>query len=426
MKKGNAIVVRDGARAQRSNMTAIALTRSRVGSPGGRLALLLAVGLAIRLATLPARGFPGDVDELVRWATALPAVGPGEFYASGRSANYPAMLYPLWAMGALLHGPALALAIKALSIPFDLGLGLGLYAITRRGATEGAGILAAGLYLLNPSVVLAGSYWGQIDAIGTSVYLGALVALAARRFALAGALAALAGLVKPQFGLVALPLAAVLVVELARTRNWKPGVLSAAGGVATFAALTVPLRLSPLSYIALVRDASAPWPYTSLYAFNPWGLSYGFLQPDGPYLVMGALLLGAGLMAALFPLTRRTDLAALLAVGTFIVFAFYFLPTRVHERYLFPAIALLAPLAAVRPRLLAPYVVLSTCFTLSLLYMLSQNAASTGVVAPAFIDSTLFSWAGVVVIGITLMGMAALLVVRLLRSEMALSFDGAA
>ena len=38
------------------------------------------------------------------------------------------------------------------------------------------------------------------------------------------------------------------------------------------------------------------------------------------------------------------------AVGAMLVLAFYFLPTRVHERYLFPAIALLVPFAVGRPR----------------------------------------------------------------------------
>ncbi|HSM37832.1 MAG TPA: hypothetical protein VK838_00740, partial [Candidatus Limnocylindrales bacterium] len=58
------------------------------------------------------------------------------------------------------------------------------------------------------------------------------------------------------------------------------------------------------------------------------------------------------------------------AVGAFVIFAFYFLPTRVHERYLFPAMAVLAPLAAVSWRVLGPYLALSAGFTLSLLYVL--------------------------------------------------------
>jgi hypothetical protein len=56
-----------------------------------------------------------------------------------------------------------------------------------------------------------------------------------------------------------------------------------------------------------------------------------------------------------------------------IVFAFYFLPTRVHERYLFPAIALLAPFAATSRWSLAAYIAISLAFAASLMASLSMS-----------------------------------------------------
>ena len=50
--------------------------------------------------------------------------------------------------------------------------------------------------------------------------------------------------------------------------------------------------------------------------------------------------------------------------------AIYYLPTRVHERYLFGAIAFLAPLAALEPRLRWPFVTLSLAFFGTLVYVL--------------------------------------------------------
>ena len=57
-------------------------------------------------------------------------------------------------------------------------------------------------------------------------------------------------------------------------------------------------------------------------------------------------------------------------MGVLIGLAIYYLPTRVHERYLFGAVALLAPLAVLEPRLRWPFVALSLAFFGSLVYVL--------------------------------------------------------
>jgi len=64
----------------------------------------------------------------------------------------------------------------------------------------------------------------------------------------------------------------------------------------------------------------------------------------------------------------------MLAVGGMLALALYFLPTRVHERYLFPVLALLAPLAAAEARLRTPYIVLSLGYALTLVYTLIEIA----------------------------------------------------
>ena len=61
---------------------------------------------------------------------------------------------------------------------------------------------------------------------------------------------------------------------------------------------------------------------------------------------MGAVLFAAAALVAAWIVIRRDDAVGIL-VGTLVVaVAFFVLPTRVHERYLFPALALAAPLVA--------------------------------------------------------------------------------
>ena len=334
------------------------------------LVLLLVVALGVRLAALELDGHSGDVLVISRWAEALAEVGPLGFYTHS-SSIYPALLYLYWPMGVLFDGEALDLAIKGSSIPFDLALGVVLFALVRGLAGPWHGLAAAGLYLLNPAVLIAGPMWGQVDAAGTLFFVAALAALARPHYALAAALAVIAGLVKPQFGLVLLPVLVVAFRDWRANRRREPLARVAVGAIATYLLVAGPLLLDPITLVSAVGGVAFMKPVVSVAAPNPWALLVGYEVPDGGYAIVGAALLLAGLVAAILPLRRRHDLWTLLAVGALIVFAFYFLPTRVHERYLFPAMALLAPFAAVSWAGLAAYVVMSAAFAASLIAALA-------------------------------------------------------
>ena len=377
------------------------------------LALVLVVGVAARLVALGMTGHSGDVLVVHRWAERMAEVGPWGFY-EGWVSVYPALLYAYWPMGLLLDGEALDLAIKGSSIPFDLAIGLVLWLVVRRWAGPLSAAAAAALYLLNPAVVIAGPMWGQVDAAGTLVFLLALIALAAGRWAGSGALAVLAGMTKPQFGLVALPVAVVTL------RRWTSGaggralLLAAIGGVVAYGLLAAPLLLDPVRYVDQLWGNANNRPFVSLFALNPWGVLVGFEIPDGRLALVGLALLVLGLVLSTIPLWRRQDLPTLLAVGALIAFAFYFLPTRSHERYLFPAMALLAPFAAVSWRSLLAYLVLSAAFALSLLHALSHAAPHA---LSADLRDVLQATPSVWAMGLALIGAAAVHVWLLLRGR---------
>jgi Gpi18-like mannosyltransferase len=354
------------------------------------LAGLVALGpvfvaaVAARVYALGLGGHTGDVLIIHRWAERMAEVGPWGFY-EGWISVYPALLYAYWPMGLLLDGEALDLAIKGSSIPCDLAIGLLLWLVVRRWAGPIAAVSAAALYLLNPAVLIAGPMWGQVDAAGTLVFMLTLVALAAGRWVGSGALAVLAGMTKPQFGLVVLPVAVAAIRCGRAVRGVRPLVLAALGGLLTYACVGAPLLLDPVRYADQLWENASNRPFVSLFALNPWGLLVGFEVPDGGLAAVGVVLLVVGLLASMIPLWRRQDLPTLLAVGALVAFAFYFLPTRAHERYLFPAVALLAPFAATSLRFLVAYVVLSLAFAASLLHALAY--ASPGSLVPELLDS---------------------------------------
>jgi Gpi18-like mannosyltransferase len=273
-------------------------------------------------------------------------------------------------------------------------------------------LIAPALYLFNPAVLLAGPIWGQVDAAGTLAYLLALLALGSGRFGFAGAFAVVSLLMKPQFGLVILPVAVVAILRSRSTHALAPLVRTALGGAAAYLVVALPLHMDPFSYLGRIYGSVGEKQWSSANASNIWGLFIGYKVPDGGLLYIGAVLLLLGLAAAMLPLRRRQDLPTILAAGLFVVFAFYLLPTRVHERYLFAAMAVLAPLAAARWRIFIAYLLLTGAFAASMLYAL---VSSTPFSTAPWLESLVTAPVARIWISMTVIGTALTLVVLLLR-----------
>ena len=335
------------------------------------LVVLLAVAALLRLAGLFSPGHGGDLNAFMQWAEGVSRWGLGGYYAHAGDANYPPMLYLLWPLGVALDGASLASAIRLLSVPFDLVLGWLLYDLVARvTGRERDGLLAAAFYLLNPAVLIVGPIWGQVDGMGALPMVGSIVAVARRRQLLAGALAVVAGLVKPQFGIAALTLIGLGLFWLRSAVDRGRVIRLGIGAFAALVLILAPLGLGPLRYLQLMSDTFTRYPYISQFGFNPWGIAFGFGDRDDQWFRVGTALVIAGIGASLWLLRRRRDLVGVLGVGVLIGMAIYYLPTRVHERYLFGAVALLAPLAVLEPRLRRSFVALSLAFFGSLVYVL--------------------------------------------------------
>lgn len=338
-------------------------------------------------------------------------LGPLHYYEHGRS-TYPILLYVLWPIGLVFDGDALRHVVKGLSIPFDLALGILIYFVASRVVVPGLALVASALYLFNPVSILAGPVWGQVDAAGSLAYLGALAAAAGLRFGLSGGLGVVAGLVKAQYGLVLLPVITAAAVQWRRIGEPRNLLAVLVGGGLAYVATALPFGLDPISLLSRVSGVVDRQPRASLYAANPWGVVFGFEYADDVLFGIGAVLVIVGLSAALIPLLHRVDLETLLAVGVFVVFAFFFLPTRVHERYLVTAFAVLAPLAVTSSRLFACYVALSLAYAVSLV---SALAHITDFTLGEPWNDILLSRPANVIIGLAVTGIAAVTVLLLVR-----------
>ena len=390
-----------------------------------RLAIagVIVVGVLVRLIVLRSPGFPSDVSTFEAWAARLAEIGPARFYEPGYFSDYPpGYLYVLWLLGVLFKGTGLLhLAVKAMSIPADIGIAIvAAWIVWRSG--RGHAVLASAIWMLSPGPIFAGPYWGQVDAVGTLPLMAALAFGGRGRWLTAGVLAGVATMIKPQFGIGLIVLVVAAVFIWVRRSDWEPAVRTVLASGVTILALGLPFRSGPGELIDLVRSASETYPYTSLYAFNIWSIVGDFWKPDDAYVAIGVVLVLVGLAASCALAWRRQDVPTLLAAGALAACAFYFLPTRAHERYLFPAFGLLLPLAAVRARLLFPYVVLAVSFAVSLYFAFTrypQNDLHT----PQWLEETLFTRNGQILIALVMLGTSAYLAWRLARGEATLQPD---
>ncbi|MDR7556465.1 MAG: hypothetical protein QN157_12775 [Armatimonadota bacterium] len=366
---------------------------------------LAAAGLALRAVLLPSGGYPTDIASFKAWAVALAASGPAAFYGSGFADYLPGYLYVLWLVGELnallqFNDVAWLVALKLPAVLADLATAWLLLHIGAR-ASHPAGLGLAATYLFNPGVLFTSAVWGQVDSVGALLMLAGLWALARPAPALVAstALLGVAALTKPQVAPALLPATlAVLPLSAARAPvvRGRRLALAAVVPLAIVAVLAWPFGLTLADLGALLRDAARVYPYGSVMAFNLWGAVQGFWIPDtarwaGVPVVVWGLVLGGGTAAVVAALAWRADpQRALLPAAAVTLLAAFALPTRVHERYLLPALPVLAAAGYSDRRFWALYGGASGLFALNVLYAYTRPHLQT-LRLPVWLEQTLFA-----------------------------------
>ena len=366
------------------------------------LATLFVAGLVLRFLLARGGGFPSDIAVFQGWAARLADVGPGAFYSPDVFADYPpGYLYVLWPFGELakvmFDGVVPVFFVKLPAMLADAGLA---YVVMRLASivAEAAGVrrwwvrpLAASAILFNPPIVFLSAVWGQVDTVAAFYSLAGVLLLVEperRPWSEAGgaALLALAFATKPQTAFLLPVVACALIVRHVRGRKVEPAALALRLGVPLLAFLVVwfglalPFGLGPARLFEFYGDAGSTYPYTSVWAFNLWGVA-GFWRADSgadafrlfgtPALTLGIILFAAAaayvMIRAFRALARRSDAEVMLAGGAAVVCLSFALLTRIHERYLFLGLACLAPLV-VYPRIRAAFAALSALYMLNLYF----------------------------------------------------------
>jgi len=245
--------------------------------------------------------------------------------------------------------------------------------------------LLATLFFLNPGVILDGVVWGQMDNLLVLFIAASLIAILRQRPLIAGLCFGLACLTKMQAAVFA-PLLLVLALQELRPAGALKSALAAGLTFFLFCAPFMAVGRFGLILSFFATSASL-CPYFSVNAFNLfWLLSGGTgFVPDSRVLALGLsaktaglLIFAAGYAAAILSLLSDPPGKNRCAAFAFLAFAFYMLPTQMHERYLFPFFVFFLMADPARKRDAVLYIALSLLFSVNLAAVFSVNRGCTG------------------------------------------------
>jgi Gpi18-like mannosyltransferase len=340
------------------------------------LALLLA-SFIVRVLLFPLQGDQYDLTTFGSWIATATDHGLRPFYDHIPWCDYPPFsIYVLDVFGHLakLTGfytmSTINATIKFIPTLFDLATAGLIYVFVRKQASFKVSLAATALYAFNPAAIFNSAVWGQYDAVYTCLLILSLLLALKSKPKLSAAAFALSILTKPQ----AIALAPLIAFLIYKKNGLKNLLFSAAMVVLTVFVVILPFNwTNPVTFLSHIYfGAYGNFKYTSMNAFNFWGLG-GFQVPDGNLMYLGWGLFAALATFVLYELNKRFDSSdeAFIALGAFLlVFGFFMLSTRVHERYMFPAISMLVLALPFIKKTIPIYVVLTGTLLLNQAYIL--------------------------------------------------------
>lgn len=352
---------------------------SRFSAPGRTTRLcvlvgLVAVGLIVRIYyATHYRGFNVDMNCFWSWGARMLSQGPFRFYSAGSFCDYPPLYMLLLALpsaviqllGLTASSSAGWLVLKSPAIICDIIIACIIFRIADRKYPKMSLLLAAA-YLLNPAVIVDSASWGQADSVLMVFLVLAIYYIIKNKMWLSVIYYALALLIKPQ----ALLLAPVMLVGAitftvralsGHLRGMEPALcrkqalwflLSMLGILAGFVLISVAMRNDQEWYWLLTKyfGTMGSYRYATLSAFNLMALLGGQWAADTTpviggmsYMVLGIILLAAvfAVFAYLYYYKRSPMNRHLFLLGAWLIAGIFVLGPYMHERYLYPVLALL-------------------------------------------------------------------------------------
>ncbi|MEK4840971.1 MULTISPECIES: hypothetical protein [Bacillus] len=314
--------------------------------------LLLRIYLAFHL-----EGYERDQLFFVDWMNTVGKYGLGDVYAHGDLVNYPPFFLALLGIYGMILSffnisvDAAGVLIRVPSIAFEV-VAIIIFAIASKRIENS--IVRAALvtfFAFSPAVIVDGTIWGQVDMLHSILMVSSILLLMYKP-TWSGAIYAIALLAKFQSIVIAPVFAMYFLKIIFEKREGKQLIKFIIG-------FCIPLLIFGLYFAAhgtfitmltqAYLNAVGTFPTVTVFAMNIWYYAIGTdpntvdtiqVLPHITLKTVGLILLSiaAALTCLYVFFHRHMNTAILLKAATFISFAFFMLPTQMHERYAFPAL----------------------------------------------------------------------------------------
>lgn len=399
--------------------------------------LMAIVGFVSRLMIAPFLGHRYDVRAYLTWTEYFQRNSLGSFYGATLSTppdHLPGDLMIFAAIGRV--APSLfnnfsfeswyaELIIRSVPITSDILLGAIAYHFVRRQQGGRIGLLAAACIIFNPGLFTVSAIWGQWDSFAAIILLGTIMLAMRGNTVIVWPLLTYLVLIKPQYAMFGL-LLLIYLIRLAVTTSYVPNERARKSLPRLIKDLSIGIPLAIVTFIAICFPFGVGFPGQTtmqwtilervsfaidrydditLGAQNLWTLfGKGLGDSDGSMLIggldystAGRVLLVAFLLIAVVTTFLKAPADWALFCGCFMAaMSIYSLPTRVHERYMMPALVLILVMWPTVRRLLPIAIGLTITYTVSLVLAMWWDApirATYVSYALAVANLTLFGWA---------------------------------
>ncbi len=344
--------------------------------------IVLAVAGLIRIiAAAKYRGYEVDINCFLAWSNMIYEHGPGKFYyLENAFTDYPpGYMYVLYVLGFIRsvfgmdEGTLTVVLTKMPAIICDLVTGFLIFKIAGKHISKVGAAFVAAVFLITPAVILDSAVWGQVDSVFTLFVVLMCYLVTERKLIPSYFVFAIGILIKPQtlifgpvliFGIIDQVFIETLKYE-GNQAFYKKFFKNLGFGL--LAILMIFLLILPFGFngdfanspiLKQYFDTISSYPYASVNAYNFWALLGKNWTPQGEgflhfsYKIWGTFFIVQILVfAAIINFKSKIRETKYYFVGAFIVAGMFTMSVRMHERYIYPAMALLIICFALRPKL---------------------------------------------------------------------------
>lgn len=341
---------------------------------------ILILGLVVRIFLYKFGTYEWDFGTFVAWGTTIVEKGFLNFYQNTWSDYLPGYLYILALLGHVqkLFVVDQLFLYKFPAILADILTSYFIFQILKKEKGETWAKLGAIFYILNPAILINSTLWGQVDSITSLLSIMSIYYLEKNIF-LSGFALSFGTLFKPQVAFIS-PLILVLMIK----NKWKFNKILT---YVLFSFVIFVLGFFPFrenqSFASFVIErlttSANQYPYSSVNAFNFWGL-WGFWKRDNVGF-LNAKLLGY-FFSSIFSLvflkeifSKKRDNAKTFGAAAGIFLSTFLFLTRIHERHLLPVFAPLLIFSITQISSMLVYLGLSVTYAMNLVYAYTYATA---------------------------------------------------